>query len=610
MSSPANLGKCAPLMEACTLDLYKKNIFRVTGLPVDATSKEVSRQAQKIQMLAEMGGGAACPLPAFSLSVAPTPDEIRSALARMKEPEHRIVDEFFWYWPEEFGASNADPAIQKMLAGDTESAVRLWRDREKGGSHVAQHNMAIMYHMFAVDWTNYHVSYDIDRKLDGQIKGYWRKSFERWEALIDRDEIWEILKARIRSFEDEALTTGFVRRMLKQLPSALDRVNAEAALRMAEQGRLDWARFHVEFMNETHQGLDDVESTSEMVLEPTKIRVNQYLASFVLQSDKTPAMGAELALQLLDYCRPMMGLFDLFHGATAHQRNDLFDKVAETVLQMVVSHQRSTGDNKTFVTLLQNALEFASGTHVRERIINNITIGEGNLKFDILKPILLEIEEIGECAKSPAEKLAIIKKTILPKIPELSSRVGIGSNACIEVKNMLAHVLRSISIDAHNKQKDYATAESSIQLALKLAVDGELKNRINSDIRTLSDNKKNTLCFYCHSEQIDETSSYQLPMYGEVYRQYRTTHFKKIEIPIQRCRACKNKHDTARNWGWFTMIALCSVGLIGGPIGVGVGLLIGWIISNSVKSNGPQNVTDHPSVKEMRAKSWCIGEKP
>jgi hypothetical protein len=475
-------------MEACTLALYQKNIFRVTGLPVDATSKEVSRQAQKLQMLEEMGGGSTGPQPAFPLAIPPTTDEIRAALSRMKEPEHRIVDEFFWYWPEEFGASKSDPAIQAMLAGNTESAVRLWRDREKAGSHVAQHNMAIMYHMFAVDWTNYHVSYDIDKTLDDQIKGYWRKSFERWEELIERDELWEMLKARIRSLEDEALTTGFVRRMLRQLPQALDKVNAEAALRLAEQGRLDWARFHVNFMNETHQGLDDVDSTSELVLEPTKIRVGQYLESFELQADKDPAKGAELANQLLDHCRPMMGLFDLFHGKDAHQRNDLFDKVAETVLQMVISHQRSTGDNKAFVALLQQALKFASGAHVRERILKNISIGEGNLKGQLLEPIFKLLKSIQGSSHRQKVKLASITENIIPKLPEVASKIGSDSEMCKNLFDSIAIALRGISVDANNLENDHPTALSAVLLALKLAKSQDLKARLQGDMQQLNAN--------------------------------------------------------------------------------------------------------------------------
>lgn len=257
-------------MEACTLELYTKNIFRVAGLPVDATSKEIARQAQKLQMLEEMGGNAGGTSPAFALAVAPASDEIRAALSKMRESQYRIVDEFFWYWPEEFGSSKDDPAIQAMMSGDTEGAVKQWRVREKEGSLIAKHNMAVMFHMYAVDWSLYHISHDLDPAVEGEIKGYWKKAFERWEVLIDADEIRDVLKQRIRSFEDEALTTGFVRRFLTQLPQALDKVNAEAALKLAERNRMDWARFHVDFMRETHQGVDDVESTAEMVLGPTK----------------------------------------------------------------------------------------------------------------------------------------------------------------------------------------------------------------------------------------------------------------------------------------------------------------------------------------------------
>jgi len=483
-------NECAALIEACTLTLYQKNIFRVTGLPVDATSKEVSRQAQKLQMLEEMGGGTAGSQPAFALSVPPTTDEIRSALARMKEPEHRIVDEFFWYWPDEFGSSKSDPAIQAMLAGNTECAVRLWRDREKGGSHVAQHNIAVMYHMFAVDWSNYHVSYDIDRNLDNQIKGYWKKSFDRWEALIERDEIWDILKARIRSLDDDALTTGFARRMLKQLPNALDRVNAEAALQLAEKGRIDWAKFHVDFMRETNPGLDDVDSTAEMVLKPTKRRVEQSLSAFKSQSDKDPKKGAELARQLLDQCRPMMDLFDLFHGNEAHQRTDLFDQVADTILQMVVAHQRSTDDNKTFVELLQRALGFASGAHIREKIIKNISIGEGNLKHELLAPIFKTLSSIQNSTDSPKEKYEAITEKIIPKLPEASSKIGANSDMCTNLMDSVALVLRGISVEANNLNSDIFTANGAIQLALKLAKSAELRNRISVDISQLDANAR------------------------------------------------------------------------------------------------------------------------
>lgn len=534
------------MMEACTLALYQKNIFRVTGLPVDATSKEVSRQAQKLQMLEEMGGAAAGPQPAFALTVPPTTDEIRNALSRMKEPEKRIVDEFFWYWPEEFGASKADPAIQAMLAGDTEAAVRLWRDREKMGSHVAQHNMAIMYHMYAVDWTNYHVSADLDPGLDEQIKGYWRKSFERWEPLIESDELWDMLKERVRSLNDEALTTGFVRRMLKQLPVALDRVNAEAALLLAEQGRMDWAKFHVNFMRETHSGLDDVDSTAELVLSPTRRRVEQHLESCSAQFRKSAQRSTESVQMLIQQCRPLLGLYDLFHGKDSHQRSELFDHVADQITSILVAYQGKTGDDAGCVALLKQALDFASGSRVRERIIQNISTCEGNVAGQLLKPFFLRLHEIDEDKITPAQKLARITAEILSQMPLIAQSLGTTSDTYREFGDSLSIVLRKISVDAHNNSRDYITANSAIQQALRLASNADLKSRIRDDIKALQESENSYKCAVCSQAKPDPACTLRMPiglLPAEVISNISSEDIRKGYVEIPRCRACRDRQS-------------------------------------------------------------------
>jgi hypothetical protein len=242
-------------------------------------------------------------------------------------------------------------------------------------------------------------------------------------------------------------------------------------------------------MRETHPGLDDVDGTAELVLAPTKRRVEQHLESFRSQSLKNPKLGAELATQLLDGCRPMMDLFDLFHGAEAHQRNELFDSVAETVLQMVISHQRSTGDNKSFLKLLQNALAFASGSHVRERILKNISIGEANLHLAVIESIFKRFNEILDSSQSSASKLDLIKSKIITELPSIASKLGSGSPMYQQFSDSLAIGLRGLSVDANNQDHDLKTADEVIQLALRFAVSNELKIKIRADIVQLNENK-------------------------------------------------------------------------------------------------------------------------
>jgi hypothetical protein len=475
-------------MEACTLDLYQKNIFRITGLPVDATPKEVATQAKKLQMMIAEGlegnvGGAKA---AFPLAPPPTTEQIREALARMKEPEHRLIDEFFWYWPENFGSSKSDPAIQAVLAGDGQRAVHIWGERESDGrSLVAAHNLAVMFHMYAVDWTNHHILYNIDKDRDEKIKGYWRDAFDRWETLADADEIWDVMKERVRSLEDEALTTGFVRRMRRLLPQGFDRVNAEAALKFADLGRLDWTKYHVDFMRQTNQGMDDVDSTAELVLEPTRKRVEQRLRAADEQADERPAEGIKVAKDLMSHCKPLLAVFDLFHGDESHHRSELFDEVAETVANVLHAYQKSTGDTRAFVDLMKQALLFASGSHIRERLINYIAAGEDNLAAQKLAPIFKSLNSIEESHITPASKLQRIQREIMGQLPTLASSIGPQTDIYNNLVDSVAIVLRSVSVEAHNSASDLATALAAIELAYRLAADPALKKRIADDRTTL-----------------------------------------------------------------------------------------------------------------------------
>lgn len=616
MSDELSTAGCPPLMAACTLSLYEKNIFRVTELPVDATAKDVSRQAQKQQMLAEMGGESSSVKASFALLHPPNEDQIREALARMKTPEDRIVDEFFWFWPEEFGNSNSDPAIQAMLTGDSQKAAEIWRKGEKKGSFTAIHNLAIMFHMAAIDWTIHQLKHDNSEEYYEEVKGYWQRSFDRWEKVAEMEEIWDCMKDRVRSMDDEALTTGFIRRMRSELPMALDRVNAEAALAFAEMGDMEWAEYHVRLMNETHQGLDDVEATAELVLEPTRRRVRQYVDSAEEKVKGNRAMGAELAKQLLGKCQPSMAIYNLFHGNEAHQRADLFDEVAACATSLVIGYQIETGDNIRFVEILKTSLDFASGSSLREKIIHNLSIGENNLDSKKFEPIFEKLKSFSGSTLNPAQKLNRIKAEVLPSLPSLAPARGKISTAYNALLDSVAISLRAISIDAHNDRNDFATAESAIQIALKLAVSEDLRSRLRADVLQVKKSIEDSSCHFCGVTGCKEVSSLDIPMYGDVQRGYGQVNFRKAKVSIPRCNACKNKHSNASALAWsLAIVSAIIVAFLTAGIGLIISPIVGIIaykisISIANSSNGYNSYSKHKEVVDLLRKGWAFGEKP
>lgn len=547
----SSTSNCPALFEACSLQLYDRNIFRLTGLPVDATPRDITKQAQKLQMMEEVGGDMQMSQGAFKPSKPPTAADIREAIARMKDPEQRLIDEFFWFWPEKFGDSNGDEALEAVKAGKADDAYQIWRSRENAGSYVAQHNVAVLYHMYAIEWTAKYVDYETNESAEETIKTYWSKSFQRWEKMIEADELWDMLKDRIRSYDDHALTTGYARRIKRNLPEALDKINAEAALTLAERGRMDWAQYHIDFMRETHAGLDDVENTAEMVLQPSKKRVEQYLSSFEDQSKDRPQDGADLAKELLKQCHPIMQLFDLFHGEGSHQRNDLFDGVAETVLQMVINHQKATGDNNAFLTLLKHTLDFANSPHLRERIIKNISIGESNRIYEILKPHFKRLKDIVESNDKISFKLQRVRRELIKKVGDLKNVIDPDDEVLIEYIDSLALALRNISVDAHNKNRDYSTAFRALNEAKDLNPSPKVLNILNSDRTSLNESRENNKCPMCKITTPSPGVYIRLDVAN--LPPEAISKLLKDPNPIERyinipcCSPCKAKHDQRMN---------------------------------------------------------------
>jgi hypothetical protein len=489
-TSQQSSTECLPLLEAASLNIYRDNPFRITGLPVDATTKEIIRHADKFKQMEELGYGQLANTAAFALDPPPTVDQIREAMRRLKEPEQRLINEFFWFWPRTFGESANDPAIQALCAGDMEKAYEIWETEEgkPATGFIANHNIAVMLHLVALDWTLYQINAEVEPEKEEKICGYWKDSFKRWEKIPSDDRLWDAVKTRIRSVGDPRLTTGFGRRFADTLPAALDKINAEAGLKFAQQGRLEWARTHVQFMHETHQGLDNVAKTAEMVLAPLRKRVRQHIKTARETTKKDPKKGGQAAKLLVDECGRLHFLYELFHTKDAHQKTELFDEVAAASVECVVDYQNSTDDNRLFVEVLRATMPLATATDLRERIQRNLKIGEKNIRWETIQPLYARLKNIRESKESGKIRLYEVKKWMVPELASLAEAQGADSEITNDFSDALADALRGISIDAHNDEEDFETALEAIRLAVPLAKSSELKKKCRDDLTTVTKN--------------------------------------------------------------------------------------------------------------------------
>ena len=615
-----------PLIRAAGLEIYRRNVFRITGLPVDATAREITKRAEQIKLEGVLGHARDTEFNELSIRPAPGVEQIQEALQRVKEPELRVIDEYFWYWPMHEDGSSEDPAIRALQDGQVQAALRIWHEKENDRTcgAIASHNLAVFDHMVAIDWTLNQLADPSNLDTALRAERYWEQSMERWERIATDSSAWDWLKNRIRAINDPRLTTGLARRMEMGLPEALDKINAEAALRFAEAGDIDAARMHIRIMNQSHQGLDDVESTSEMILMPMRRRVEQRIAHAQKAAKADGKSAVTIAQGLLNECIPMMPLFELFHG-DSHHKAELFDEVAETANHLGAIYHKATDRNEGLVELLSHAMTCASSDDLKSRIRENIRLIEGNLKFEKLLPVIEAIKKLVDSKVKPAEQLRQMVKSNIPMAAPFSKeRLGEGTMA-----DLLASTLRNISIDAFNESEDIATAQKAICLAGDHAREKKLKQLIDKDRGLVEERLRRGLCVHCDKRMGDPAHNHEIAMYGDVRPDsgisgYVRIHYRSGKITVPRCKVCAKKHKKALNEGNMTWLLIAIVGFIVGIFVMakisdnGIWLIIAAVVIgflcklciSAPDAAANRKALKHPNVDELRSQGWKFGDQP
>ncbi|MEI9898155.1 MAG: hypothetical protein WDN28_30940 [Chthoniobacter sp.] len=474
--------------------MFRGNAFRITGLPVDATPREITKHADKIKMMEELGQGKSVHTGAFALTTPPTVDQIREAIQRLKDPEQRIIDEFFWFWPRQFGQSASDSAIKALEGGDADTAFDIWTALETSPSdgHVAMHNIAVLRHLMALEWENHYTKtgkFTSEKKTE--IEKLWRGAFKRWNLLAVDDLFWESVTARIKQLDDPRLTSGFTRRMRATLPHALDKINAELAVRYAESGRMDMARVHVQFMRETNQGLDNIEKTAELVLTPASTRLKQQIQRAKERDANSPNGTVDAVRELLDHARRTLSLFELFFGKESEARNDLSDEVATLCNRLQLDYHKATSDDQTCLATLRAILPFAVSPDLRQLIERNISVTLAKVALAPIRAICEEAATAVEANPASGEKEAHrILCATSPLLPQLSSS-GLSQESINRAKDEIAIALLNCAVAFGNKTDNWKPCVSILEESLQLAVDSDVKERVTRNLDTVR--KNNTL---------------------------------------------------------------------------------------------------------------------
>jgi CheY-like chemotaxis protein len=399
----APLPDYQPLLEMVGPQLYERNAFRVTALGVDASLRDISRQAEKLEMMAKLGvSGIATEL--FSTAPA-TAEEIRAALLCLKTPDKRLLHEFFWFWPTN-RQSETDPALDAIKVGDVRKAEEVWNllavkqqeltsvsaqldssdveprpllQKKQDLEHAAAvsiHNLAILYHIQALTLeskTGSRLAAD-----DANRIAAWTQSFDYWSRLRNQHGFWEVLVDRIRSLNDPRLGVETAEMIWASLPLALLSVNAQFAATAAEARNFEEAGLHRRLMILSGLGDSCVRDALCRGLKPLQQEFTRLCETAEKDSLQLPDKALEIVRKLLEDKKKYLQTFNYLLGNGDPLRDSLHDLLAQSARSSLVAYANKTENWEQVLPVFEECLALAESKSLRSRFEDDIDMLTGN----------------------------------------------------------------------------------------------------------------------------------------------------------------------------------------------------------------------------------------
>jgi uncharacterized RDD family membrane protein YckC len=371
------------LIDAAVPDIYRINAFRLMELPVDCSEMDISRRqkiidiSQKNNAPIPPGQGRALPLSTKLDSFAYT-----DAVQRMRDPERRFVDEFFWFWPHELGESKSDEALIALRSGDDELAVQTWTDYANSYSseNVSVHNLAVMAHVMALD---IELSLNGNQPTDSQVNKlniYWKQALTRFQGLLKVDTFWQRLERRVKEFDDPRLDSSTVTNMLVSLPLGLLMINARLAVQAAERSDQASVQRHITIMRNSGFDSSVVEDALLRATEPARARIKSLCKNAQEQANADAAHADRVTTELLDNCEPLINMLALMLAEDSPVLQTIRDEVALSGLSGQILYGNKTEDWAKSLELVQRVYRIASSQSAKDRIKQNLDTVSNNVK--------------------------------------------------------------------------------------------------------------------------------------------------------------------------------------------------------------------------------------
>ncbi|MGD0572924.1 MAG: hypothetical protein ABSB11_07860 [Sedimentisphaerales bacterium] len=324
------------LLTIATPNIYKENPFRVLGLTMNVSAKDIVRKTHSLETKLDLNIDLnADDMGILPLKHLPNKDSINKACENIRNPASRVIYELFWFWP--LQQSN-DEGLHYLSKGRHNDALTFWRKIERADTadNIAKHNIAILYHLTALDLEAKIEDGTATQTEIDNCKSHWKSALVRWIAFVNDDGFWKIIENRILAFDDPRITIETNKSIRQILPRALLRINGQLAANAAKRSDSTAVQRQLQIINES--GFDN-NIIRQVLRDATKpiIEQIQLLCSPILEKAKqSPGEANKLVRSMLSEVKPLLTSLELLLPSDSILKERCFDEAAAALRECVV----------------------------------------------------------------------------------------------------------------------------------------------------------------------------------------------------------------------------------------------------------------------------------
>jgi hypothetical protein len=451
---------CATLLEIATPGVYLENPFRKTGLKVQASARDVAKRIDQLKLSVELGSG--LEHWSFAPEQALTVDQIREVAQVLKEPEVRLAHELFWFWPEKYPEEAPDdPATSFLAQGETASAVECWEDPETGGGPAALHNVAVYYHLKALEMEG------LEAPVEQDLAQLWLQAIRCWDRVRGDEAIWSRLRNRVTALADARVPVEIVGQLRATVPDALAKICAALALSHGEHGRSARGALHAALVMHIHGGNTDARKVLETRAAPIVRRIDARVSEAKGRAAPDAAGGLAEVQEFIHANDDDLHLVEILCGRNADYYREVSQSVADTILNGLVAYQRHTGDDCGCLPVLIYLQGMEATPELKLRLADTYRIVHSNALSGQKRSV--PEKRVGPAAVEPAlsdyeKDYKVIEEHIVAGMPKL----GLGKTSRAVFAARVAAMLKDIAFAVYRENDNFTLAEQVFATALEL----------------------------------------------------------------------------------------------------------------------------------------------